>query len=146
MASASTAPLTSIAQATSFEQLCDIEDLVYPSDDKAVKDLLAASAVQLPPDCNLSKNVASVKKARRERACCVVWLRYMLHTPDVYLQLPPSLVAYAQGIYHLRADHLNTDRWAVSLATTLALNMADHGDTPVPSRRAAVAVAVAAAR
>lgn len=131
MASASTAPLTSIAQATSFEQLCDIEDLVYPSDDKAVKDLLAASAVQLPPDCNLSKNVASVKKARRERACCVVWLRYMLHTPDVYLQLPPSLVAYAQGIYHLRADHLNTDRWAVSLATTLALNMADHGDTPV---------------
>ena len=63
MASASTAPLTSIAQATSFEQLCDIEDLVYPSDDKAVKDLLAASAVQLPPDCNLSKNVASVKKS-----------------------------------------------------------------------------------
>jgi hypothetical protein len=131
MASASTAPLTSIAQATSFEQLCDIEDLVYPSDDEAIKDLLADSAVQVPPDCNLSRNVASVKKARRKRACCVVWLRHMLHTPDVYLQLPPSLVAYAQGIYHLRAEHLSTDRWAVSLATTLALNMADHGDTPV---------------
>jgi hypothetical protein len=131
IASASTAPLTSIAQATSFEQLCDIKDLVYPSDDKAVKDLLADSAVQLHPDCNLSRNVASVKKAWLERACCVVWLCYMLHTPDVHLQLPPSLVAYAQGIYHLSTEHLNTDRWAVSLATTLALYMADHGDTPV---------------
>jgi hypothetical protein len=103
MASASTASTTSIDQATSFQQLCDMADLEAPPDDAAALDLIKSSGIVIPSDCDLAKKAKQVKTARLERACCVLWLRSLIDEPECYLELSEPLATYVQGIYPLRA-------------------------------------------
>jgi hypothetical protein len=128
MASASTASTTSIDQATSFRQLCDMADLEVPPDDAAALDLIRSSGVVIPSDCDLAKKTKQVKTARLERACCL-WLRSLIDEPECYLELSAPLATYAQGIYPLRAELIPTGDWARSLASKVAADMV-RGDTP----------------
>ena len=117
-----------VIHAKSFVELCKMESLIVPAGDSDVKSMLKDSGVNLLADW-----ASSGKKKvndRRERACALLWARSMLHEPEAYLHLPPTLMTYLQGLYKIRADHLKSSRWAVALASIVSANMADKGDTP----------------
>ena len=54
----------------------------------------------------------------------------MLNEPETYLHLSAPLTSYLQGLYRIRAEHLQSSRWASSLSSIVSANMADKGDTP----------------
>jgi hypothetical protein len=117
-----------VIHAKSFVELCKMESLIVPAGDSDVKSMLKDSGVILLADW-----ASSGKKKvndRRERACALLWARSMLHEPEAYLHLSPTLMTYLQGLYKIRAEHLKTSRWAVALASIVSANMADKGDTP----------------
>ena len=105
-----------------------MESLLLPAGDSEVKGLLKDSGVILPADW-ASSGKAKVK-APRERACALLWARFMLNEPETYLHLSAPMMSYLQGLYRIRADHLQTSRWATALASIVSANMADKGDTP----------------
>ena len=92
------------------------------------KSLLKDSGVILPADWASSGKAKA--NARRERACALIWARFMLNEPETYLQLSAPLTSYLQGLYRIRAEHLQSSRWASSLSSIVSANMADKGDTP----------------
>ena len=72
--------------------LCKMESLLLPAGDAEVKSLFKDSGVILPADW-ASSGKAKVN-ARRERACALIWARFMLNEPETYLHLSAPLTSY----------------------------------------------------
>ena len=88
---------------STFVDLCATEGLSGAgSSDADFKTYLLDSAVTLPPAA--SGNSAAHRKARKEMAFTLLWLRGQLGNTDALTALPPAMQQSAKDIYPMRAD------------------------------------------